>query len=74
VVKKVEYGADRVAYSTFDKAGREVLRLRFVPRSVAEGATKLVQRDAGDGPGWTFDPVLKVVRVHHVSSGDITIR
>jgi hypothetical protein len=74
VVKKVEYGSDRVAYSTFDKAGREVLRLRFVPRSVVEGAMELVRRDGGDGPGWTFDPVLKVVRVRHVNSGDIIIQ
>ena len=73
VVKKVEYAADRVSYSTFDKAGAEVLRLKFVPRSIAEGTTKLAKRDGTDGPGWTFDPVLKVVRVRHSNSGEITI-
>jgi hypothetical protein len=74
VVKKVEYAADRVSYSTFDKAGTEVLRLKFEPRNVAEGASKLTKGDGLDRPGWTFDPVLKVVRVRHANSGYITIR
>jgi hypothetical protein len=74
VVKKVEYAADRVSYSTFEKSGTEVLRLRFVPRSVAEGASKLDKLDSVDRPGWTFDPVKKVLTVRHAGSGDITVR
>jgi hypothetical protein len=74
VVKKVQYAADRVFYSTFDKAGAEILRLNFVPRSITEGAMKLAKRDGDDGPGWTFDPALKAVRVRHVNTGDITIQ
>ena len=74
VVKKVEYAPGKVAYSTFDKSGAEVLRLRFEPRTVVEGLSKLVRNNDDDHPGWRFDPALKVLRVRHAKSGDITIQ
>jgi hypothetical protein len=61
VVTKVDYAPGWVAYETFDDVGEEVLRLSFVPKSVTAAGKPLAR--AAEGPGWTFDAGLGVLRV-----------
>lgn len=74
VVTKVDYAESRIAYVTFDRESTEVLRLGFVPRTVTAPGETLEQRAKLDSPGWTFDTKLKVLRVRHSNSTEITVQ
>jgi hypothetical protein len=73
-VTKVEYTSGRVAYTTFDKAATEVLRLSFAPKRVVAGGAALSKRDDLNGAGWTFDAKRGVLRVRHTDSGDMLVQ
>jgi len=73
VVTRVEYGKGRVAYSTFDKAAVDVLRLDFVPDRVMVGARVVPRRMGLEREGWVFDEKTRVLRVRHEASGDVEI-
>jgi len=73
VVTRVEYGKGRVAYSTFDKAAVDVLRLDFVPDRVMVGGRVVPRRMGLEREGWTFEEKTRVLRVRHVVSGDVEI-
>ena len=45
--RRVEYTPSRVAWTTFDAASRDTLRLTFRPTSVFAGAESIPERDAG---------------------------
>ena len=77
VVQKVTYGASNITYRTFDNASSEVLRLRFKPVSVTAGGTRLRERDDLTEEGFVLQPLPGedyVLRVHHTSAGEISIR
>jgi hypothetical protein len=73
-VTKIEYGAGRVTYSTFDAESEDVLRLDFVPESVTAGGKALTRRKDLTAEGYAFDEVTRVLRIHHTSSGAIDVQ
>ena len=73
IVNHVEYGVNRIAYTTFDGGSTEVLRLAFEPiRVTAQGET-LEKRSDLDSPGWTFDSTARVLRIRHARSKQIEV-
>ena len=79
VVRAIQYGDHEIDYLTFDKAAREVLRLRDTPAAVLAGGKPLPRVNGLDGcaQGYTAKAVAGggfAVRIKHEHSGDITIR
>jgi len=75
-VTKISYRRGSVTYSTFDADSTEVLRLAFVPETVASGGREL-RRSKLQEPGvagYSFDDSTHVLRVHHVDSRDVDIQ
>jgi len=73
-VTKIAYGAGSVTYSTFDAESTDVLRLDFVPQSVTAAGRPLARRQDLREEGFVFDEATRVLRIHHVLSGDIDIQ
>jgi hypothetical protein len=73
-VTKIEYGAGRVTYTTFDSASDDVLRLDFAPVSVTAGGKPLSERKDLAAEGYVFDKATRVLRIHHTSSGAIDVQ
>jgi hypothetical protein len=73
VVQQIEYLPGRIRCRTFDKKGRQTYRLSFIPKEIRQGSEVLPQRDSSeDQPGWSFEPVEKVLKIHHTEA-DIEI-
>jgi len=73
-ITKIAYGAGSVTYSTFDPESTDVLRLDFVPESVTAGGKSLQRNQDLRTEGFIFDQPTRVLRIHHVSSRDISIQ
>jgi len=73
IVSRVNYGSGRVAYTTFDKAGTEVLRLAFVPQNVTVDGARLARRENLNEAGWSFDAKLQVLKVKRSNSTEVVI-
>ncbi len=80
VVKRIAYAPRHIAYTTFDDAARELLRVAFAPTQVRAGGTRLVRveavADLDRQEGYTFNApgdVPGVLRIRHDSSGEVTI-
>ena len=73
-ITKISYGTGSVTYATFDSESTDVLRLDFVPGSVMAGGKPLQRRQDLAAEGFTFDETNRVLRIHHSSSGDISIQ
>lgn len=73
-VTKIAYGAGSVTYSTFDTDSTDLLRLDFVPQSVAVGGKALAHRQDLESEGYAFDESTRVLRIRHVSARDIDIQ
>ncbi len=65
VVRKVTFALDGIAYTTFDAAATEVLRMRQAPLSVLANGAPLSQRQDLLQQGWTYDAASGVLRVRH---------
>jgi hypothetical protein len=79
VVRTVDYGGGQITYLTFDKAAREVLRLRESPASIKAGGKPLRRVPALQlrAEGYTCEPAAAggfVVRIQHRHSGDVDIQ
>jgi hypothetical protein len=78
-VRTVVYEKHRISYSTFDGAAREVLRISFVPGSVAAGGVRLERVDAAmdldRGQGYCFEALGQggVLRVRHDTATDVVV-
>lgn len=73
VLKHIEYHPGRIIYQTFDKVGKQTLRLSFAPKKILNGKELLPQRESmDDQPGWSFEPEEKVLKIHH-QEADIEI-
>ena len=73
VLKHIEYHPGRRIYQTFDKVGKQTLRLSFAPKKILNGKELLPQRESmDDQPGWSFEPEEKVLKIHH-QEADIEI-
>jgi hypothetical protein len=78
VVTKIAYGRGSVTYSTFDAAADDVLRLDFVPDKIYANGRVINALSASKQPSdrfnsYTFDPITKVLRIHHLDARDISI-
>jgi hypothetical protein len=73
-VTKISYGRGSVTYSTFDTDSEDVLRLDFVPDSIAAGGRPLPRRQDLSKEGYVLDEKTKVLRIRHTSSRDIDIQ
>jgi len=79
VVRSIHYGDRQIGYLTFDKAAREVLRLRDAPTAVRAGGKLLLRLNGlkGRTQGYTVDAIARggfAVRIKHEYSGAITIQ
>lgn len=74
IVTHVSYAKDSVTYSTFDPDATEVLRLDFVPDSIAADGKALAARKDLDGAGYVFDPKTKVLRIRHDAAKNISVQ
>ena len=76
VVSHVEYGADRVAWTTFDADATETLRLVSRPVTVTVAGAALTERETLDAEGYVVHPLASgdlVVRVRHATAGEIAV-
>ena len=76
VVTGVEYGARRVAWTTFDADATETLRLTSRPSSVAVGGTPLAARGDLASEGFVVRALAGggiVLRVRHRSPGTVVV-
>ena len=73
-VTKIEYGAGRVTYSTFDRDATDVLRLNFVPDFITVGGRPITRRNDLQREGYTFDEKSRTLTIRHTSSRDIDIQ
>jgi len=78
IVRKINYGADKIDYLTFDAAAREVLRLPELPKAVRAGTKRLaLVNNLNDGDaGYTVELLANggcAVRVKHKNSRHVTI-
>lgn len=73
VITKIEYGAGRVTYSTFEVDSTDVLRLNFVPDSIRVGGRIIARRDDLEREGYTFDEKTRTLRIRHTSSRAVDI-
>jgi len=79
VVRAIHYGDHKLDYLTFDKASREVLRLRDAPTAVRAGAEFLPRVNSLNEctQGYTVEALARggfAVRVKHEHSGAVRIR
>jgi hypothetical protein len=79
VVKAVTYDEGRIAYTTFDSVGRDVLRVTARPSSVTVAGEPLHERadpdDAEDG--WNAEPLASggyALRLGRTSGADVVIQ
>jgi len=72
IVRKIEYGAGRINYTTFDTASHEILKLPTAPKAVFAGGKRLERgRDGFSSEELTGGGF--VVRIKHERSGRIRI-
>jgi len=79
VVRSIAYGEHEIAYATFDRQSREVLRLQRQPVAIRAGTVALARvNDLKAGrQGYSVEPVKQggfVVRIEHHQSGTVTIQ
>ena len=76
VVDEIEYTPSRVAWSTFDDASTDTLRLTFRPTRVVAGAGSLFERATLDVDGYSARPLPSggfLVRVRHSGGGVVVV-
>lgn len=79
VVRAIRYGDHTIDYQTFDKASREVLRLRNAPKAVRAGTEVLPRVNSlkESTQGYTLEAIASggfAVRIKHEHSGAIDIQ
>jgi hypothetical protein len=64
IVQEISYLPYLITYRTFDADGSQKFRLTFEPKQVlAAGKALPRQILPADGPGWSFDPALRVLTI-----------
>lgn len=74
-ITSVTYGAggDEIAYTTYDRASTETLRVRFAPASVRVDGVASPQRADLLQPGWTYAADTGVLRIRHDNGAGVVI-
>jgi hypothetical protein len=76
VVTHIDYGRQRVAWTTFDSQSSETLRLTFRPTSVLAAGATISKGDRPNADGYTEQPLDSggfVVRVRHSGGGEVIV-
>ena len=73
VVRRIAYGRGSVAYSTFDVAASDVLRLNFTPTSILADGHAIAPVTDKNGDGYSFDTATHVLRIRHTNARNISI-
>jgi hypothetical protein len=78
VVRSITYEKRKIEYATYDAAGRELLKLRAIPRRILLDGTAIGQRESveQDADGYAVKPVANggfAVTVNRRTSGKVTI-
>jgi hypothetical protein len=75
VIKSVTYAADSnsIAYTTFDGASTETLRIAFTPAAVMVNSVFLPERGDLTQPGWVFNASNGVLRIRHDTGTNVRI-
>ena len=75
VIRSVTYASDSnsVAYTTFDGASTESLRVAFVPAAVTVNGVLLPQRSDLTQPGWVFNASNGVLRIRHDTGTSVLV-
>jgi hypothetical protein len=76
VVTKVEYGAGRASWTTFDADATETLRVPTRPTGVTAAGAALDERKDLAAPGYTVEPLAGgdvVLRVRHDRAGEVLV-
>jgi hypothetical protein len=75
IVQRVRYAPGRVAWTTFDDASTETLRLAAPPRDVTLAGVPLPRRDSLDDAGYVVTPLDTgvVLRVLHRGPGEVAV-
>ena len=73
IVKNIIYSQLSITYTVADINSMEVVRVNFAPTSVTVDGQALSQRSDLDQAGWTFDPILNVVRIRHDTGTNVQI-
>lgn len=75
VIQSIQYASDHIAYTTYDPASVEVLRITGKPTSVTVNGTLLLERTDLNAPGWTWEPFNSggALRIRHDASRNIDI-
>ena len=74
IIRKIQYGSEKITYTTFDKNSAELFKLSHQPKGIVAGG-KILSLDA-ETDGYTVKPVKGggfVIRIYHDSSSNITI-
>ena len=75
VIRSVTYapGSNSIAYTTFDQASTESLRVAFTPVDVFVNGTALPQRSDLTQPGWVFNGTNGVLRIRHDTGTNVLV-
>jgi hypothetical protein len=76
IVTHIDYGAERIAWSTFDADATETLRLPSRPAVITASGQPLAPRLGLDGPGYTVRALPSggvVLRVRHQGATELVI-
>jgi hypothetical protein len=74
VVQRIAYSPLHIHYRTFDKCATDVLRLTFAPEKVTSGGRILPEGTVhSQDMGWSFDPSLGLLVIHH-DTNDVEVR
>jgi hypothetical protein len=76
IVRHVDYGPRRVAWTTFDASAEETVRLTFRPTRILAAGIPIPMRKTLDADGYTEHPLASggyLVRVRHSGLGDVVV-
>jgi hypothetical protein len=74
VISAVTYAAQKVSYTTFDRASRDRLRLNFAPNQVLVDGIALPRRADLNQAGWVYNAATGVLDIRHDTGTHIIVQ
>jgi hypothetical protein len=74
-ISTMVYDPEKIAYTTYDSAAAEVLRLVSKPAMILVNGSSLEEGEVSTAEGWTWQPLVEggVLRITHTSGNEIEI-
>jgi len=75
VIKKIQYGAKQISFTTFDNLSKEVLRLNKKPLAVLVNnkLMKYMKNDLADGYTWLALQNGGVLKLNHINGNEVKV-